>query len=332
MIINQPCKKSMVRNSIHPSDGGFALVTVVLIVSLLAVIGITLNRTGGMQTRISYNLNNAEEAYYIANAGLQHAFFKLNIDPSLTGIIFSDLPFSTGSYTVTVSSASTPMGNVLISSTGTTGTAAKTIEKIYFPASVAYPALQKDTTMSKHHTDNNYGISDYVKVGIMQLNKQRRGILAFDLSALPPGVVIKSAVLQLYLYDRERSSVGNNSLTIEINKIKSSWIEGVRDDEDCTVGVTWDEYDCDGNWTNPMISTQVETSSIVYYDDINTWHKWSITSLVQYWYDNPSSNYGMRLKDVDEQVSSDPFIAHFASGEYGDVNLRPKLTVYYRMP
>ena len=224
------------------------------------------------------------------------------------------------------------MGNVLISSTGSTGTAAKTIEKRYFPATVAYPALQKDTTMYRDKRDRNYGISDYIRVGLKESDKQYRGLLAFDLSTLPPGVVIKSAVLQLYMYDRSRESVANNLLNIEINRIQHSWVEGVEDNDDCTVGATWDEYDCNGNWTNPMISSQAETHSIVYYDDINTWHSWSITGLVQYWYDNPSENYGLRLNDENEQENLDPFRAEFASGEYSDVNLRPKLTVYYRLP
>jgi hypothetical protein len=331
MMVNHSHEKSMVRNSVHPSEGGFALVTVVLIVSLLAVIGITLNRTGGMQTKLSYNLNHGEEAYYIANAGLQHAFFILNNDPSLTGNIFLDVPFSNGSYTVSISDITSPMGNVLISSTGSTGTATKTIEKRHFPATVAYPALLKDTTRDRDEKGDNYGISPYLKIGIKEKDKQKRGILSFDLSSLPPGVVIKSAMLELYMYNRERSVIGNNLINIEVSRINHSWIEGIKDDSSCTVGATWEEYDCDSNWSNPMFSGS-ETNSIIYYNDINTWHKWSITSLVQYWYDNPSSNYGMQLLDTNENPNLEVFIGWFASGEYSDVNLRPKLTVYYRLP
>jgi hypothetical protein len=332
MMTDQTPEKSMVRNSIFHSDGGFALVTVLLIVSLLAVIGITLNRTGGMQTTISYNLNHGEEAYYIANAGLQHAFFALNNDPSLTGNIFSDLPFSNGSYTVTISSVSTPMGNVLVSSTGSTGTAVRTIEKTGFPSFVAYPVLIQDTTMDANLKFMNFGVSPYIKAGIMMQNKEKRGIFAFDLSSLPPGVVIKSAVFELYMYNRERSAIATNSIDVEVHRIDRLWIEGIQDGQNCTVGATQQKADCINNWMNPDFNSVAETKSIVYYNDINTWHKWSITGLVQYWYDNPSSNYGMRLKDDTEQVVSDPFVAYFASGEYSDVNLRPKLTVYYRMP
>jgi hypothetical protein len=332
MMTDQTSEKGIARNSIHHADGGFALVTVVLIVSLLAVIGITLNRTGGMQAMISHNLDHGEEAYYIANAGLQHALFKLNNDPSLTGNIFSDLPFSTGSYTVTISSVSTPMGNVLISSTGSTGTAVRTIEKTGFPSFVAYPVLVMDTIMDKGQMSWNFGISPYVKIGIMSQNKEKRGIIAFDLSSLPAGIVIKSAVLELYMYGRERTTIATNFINVEVHRIDQLWTEGEQNGQNCTVGATWQKYNCINIWNGPMFNGQAETKSIVYYDDINKWHKWGITSLVQYWYDNPSSNYGMRLKDETENVNNDPFIAHFASGEYSDVNLRPKLTVYYRLP
>jgi hypothetical protein len=300
-------------------------------VSLLAVIGITLNRTGGMQTKISYNLNHGEEAYYIANAGLQHAFFKLNNDPSLR-TTFTDIPFSTGSYTVSISDSTSPMGNVLISSTGSTGTAVRTIEKTAFPTAAAFAVLVMDTTMDRDINDFNYGDSPYLKIGITTNNEQKRGIIAFDISSVPPGVVIQSAVFELYMYGRERISIGTNSINAEVHRIEHSWIEGEQNAQNCTVGATWTKYDCNSNWTNPMFDNVAETSSIIYYDDINTWHKWNITGLVQYWLDNPSSNYGMRLKDANEQINFDPFIGHFASGEYGDVNLRPKLTVYYRLP
>jgi hypothetical protein len=323
--------KSIGDNAIQQSDGGFALVTVLLLVSLLAVIGVTLNRSGGMQATISHNLNHGEEAYYIANAGLQHAVFMLGSDPALTTTL-ADVPFGDGSYTFSITSDVTPMGQVLISSTGKMGTAERTIEKRHFPTVVAYPVLVQDTTITKEHKTLNYGISPYVKLGITSTDRQQRGMFVFDLTSLPPGIVIKAALLELYIYSRERTIIGTNVINSVVHRIDEPWIEGVQDGIACTVGTTWQTSDCNNNWSGSYLNSTVETNAVIHYEDINTWHRWNITNLVQYWYDNPSGNYGVLIKDEMEVGSFETFIAHYASGEYSDVNLRPKLTVYYRLP
>jgi hypothetical protein len=319
-------------NAVICSNSGFALVTVLLLVSLLAVIGITLNRSGGMQATIAHNLNHGEEAYYIANAGLQHAVFKLAGTPTLTGTIFSDVPFGDGSYTVSITSDVTPMGQVLISSTGKMGTAVRTIEKRHFPTVVAYPALVQDSSITKEDKTFNFGISPYVKVGITSTDKQKRGMIAFDLTSLPAGIVIKSAILELYMFNRERTVIGNNIIHAIVHRIDSPWVEGVQDGTACTVGTTWQNKDCITNWLGTDIDTTIQTNAVLNYDDINEWHTWNITNLVQYWYDNPSSNYGLLIKDNLEQGNQETFIAHYASHEYSDANLRPKLTVHYLLP
>lgn len=311
-------------------QSGFALVMVLFMVVLLAIIGITLNRTGGLQITLSHNLNAGEEAYYIAQAGIQHVMFMLMADPSLRGSVAAGVPFGTGSYTVSVSDSTSPAGNILISSTGTRGTVSRTIEKRMYSIFTAYPPLVMDTTMNETDQHFNYGISPYIKLGYLNNNSAKRGLLKFDLSSIPPNAVIVSAVFELYMYDRERIVIGNNTLTVEVHRINPvTWIEGVQDGATCTVGASWLRYDCSKTWKNPNFEDIAETSTAISYDDMSTWHQWNITSLVDIWYTSPSQNYGMRLKDQLEENNAEPFVGHFYSGEYSDVSLRPKLTVYY---
>jgi hypothetical protein len=145
--------------------------------------------------------------------------------------------------------------------------------------------------------------------------------------------MIKTALLELYMYDRERTVIGNNVINSVIYRVDNAWDEGVQDGAACiTEGATWQTRDCSNNWGGSDIDSTVQTNAVIDYDDINTWHTWNITNLVQYWYDNPSSNFGILIQDEMEIGNQETFIAHYASGEYGDVNLRPKLTVFYRLP
>ena len=57
------------------------------------------------------------------------------------------------------------------------------------------------------------------------------------------------------------------------------------------------------------------------------WVSWDVTELVQDWADRPDTNFGMAIDgDASAGVDSHRF---FASGEYPDPSLRPRLLVTF---
>lgn len=325
-----PAKKALF--SIHGSESGFALVTVLLMVSLMAVIGVTLNRTGGMQSTMFFNLNSGEEAYYTANAGIQHALFKLKLDPAMRGVILSDEPFGSGSYTVSVTDEITPMGTVLISSEGKADSAVRALQKRLVPPGTftVYPPLIKDTFLDQQNSNLNYGSSAQVQIGLIDM--AQRGVFEYDLSMIPSLATIDSASFELYMIGRHRTNETNNEINVNLHQILRSWSEGTKDGMICEIGATWNEYDCSNAWTaaGGDFKTAHETTAKIFFSDINQWHQWDVTTLVQDWVTGQYSNYGMLLRDQSENSGEvKNFTGYFCSEEYSDASLRPKLTVVY---
>jgi hypothetical protein len=328
--------------SILKSERGFALVTVLLMVSLLAIIGTTLNRTGGLQTTISSNLKAGDEARYMADAGIQHALFLLKINPELTGNVFTNEPFSTGSYTVSISSiiyagTKLPLGNVLISSTGTTGTASSTVEKRVTTDELftVYPQLIKDTYLSQNKSDTNYGVSDQINIGCWRTDPDR-GLFEYDLSVIPADAIIVSAVFELYMYGKKRQGINSNEINVRVYWMTRSWNEGeanIGKKVTCTNGATWETTDCATSWTvlGGDYDSNTVDETIIYYDDPDQWYQWDVMNLINDWLNLQMSNFGMVLKDNNEAGNSRKFVGYFYSKEYSDVNLRPKLTVKYKV-
>lgn len=175
------------------------------------------------------------------------------------------------------------------------------------------PAKGKDVYLYSLFPDNNDSDSNWLIVGLYQVGYVYRSLLQFDLSGLPANAVIASAHLQLYQYDHISYSSTPQDFTIDVYKINDPWQEEI---------VTWNTIP--GNQNIPESTCPVTLDAV-------TWLSWNITDLVQEWLDEPSSNYGVLLRDRDE--TSGNAVIYCRSSDYlTDPSLRPKLEITYYVP
>ncbi len=338
------------------SPNGFALVTVLLLVSLLAVISITLHRTGTIHATLSYHQEDGETAYYTAMAGVQHARFVLIDNPSFTGPLDTsgpnEIPFGEGSYATSIINGQDvplpgddepipPMGEYLISSTGKVGSTVRTLEKWVCPAGGAPQQIvlgddndDQDTYLREEEPVLRYGGSPELRIGSDD-HKGLRAAFQFDLNQIPAGASILSATLEIYMYGNVTGSAGSH-LEVEAHRITRDWHEGKEIDVEDGHGACWDWYHDEHDWTTPgaEYDPAVLSTTNILYGDTNRWYGWDVTTLVQGWVDGTFPNDGLILKDVDEGFPSqnDSMEALFYSREWSNQNYRPKLTVVYQEP
>lgn len=118
---------------------GMALISALLILLALSIIGVIAVNTTVTDTKISGNLKDSKQAFYLADAGISHAGYLLkqnidNWDTYLTPIGTTNL--GAGSYSVTISNIGTTEIRKKVVSTGETSTGAKAvIEAIFIKAS-----------------------------------------------------------------------------------------------------------------------------------------------------------------------------------------------------
>ncbi len=321
----------------HAGEPGIVLVTVLILVSLVAVIGITVNRAGGVGSVVARNLLEKEQAYYTAMAGAQHALFLWDRDSSLDGACFKDamdepirIPFAGGSYGASVTRPPAPMGDILITANGiSAGGVQAALEKWRYNVKItALPPLTKDVSLDEDFKERNFGALPELTIGAKDRKDEKRSVLEFDFSAIPSGATILSATLELYMYENEVAG-GNPTLNAAVHRMTRAWQEGTGmgggGDSD---GATWVHHNGANEWASAGGDFQAAAAAQtnIQVGEINQWHEWDVTALVQYWIDNPSANDGLILRD---STPANSFWGRFYSREYGDPAYRPKLTVVY---
>jgi uncharacterized repeat protein (TIGR01451 family) len=139
-------------------------------------------------------------------------------------------------------------------------------------------------------------------------------VLRFDLSGIPAGATIQSAVMELYY----ASSRVTTTEALRLHRVTRSWTE---------LGATWRTYDGTNNWAAQGGDYDAAVAASVNLDGtVNVWKQWAITSLVQSWANGTFTNYGVLLESPPASGNNE---RRFNSSENASATLRPKLTITY---
>jgi uncharacterized repeat protein (TIGR01451 family) len=135
-----------------------------------------------------------------------------------------------------------------------------------------------------------------------------RTLVQFDLSSIPPGTLVKCAALLLY----ENNTSADQ--TIHIHQTNASWLESQATWNNRTAANPWATAGGDYN-ASPTASFLPDATGLRIVE---------ITSLAQFWVDNPGANFGLLLRST---TLSDNADVQFKSLEDGTDP--PRLVVNY---
>ncbi len=147
---------------------------------------------------------------------------------------------------------------------------------------------------------------------------QERGLIEFDLSAIPTNAVVQSATLTLF----NNPTSSNGFLNGEHSHFSGS-------DASYLLQVTspWSENTV--TWNNQPATTL--TNAVTLPQDINPHQDYviDVTTMTQGMVANPATNYGFMLQLITEQYYR---CLLFASSDHPDSTLHPKLEICYTVP
>jgi hypothetical protein len=151
-------------------------------------------------------------------------------------------------------------------------------------------------------------------------------LMKFDLSSIPVGATIQSATLNLYLTGFD--STGDNTYTVTVHKNINK--------DPAVNNATGYTYDGVNGWTaniccyNNIPLAQADISAAYDTQGINktaSYKSWNVTTLIQEWINNPSTNFGLLLNS-DPSKLRDRW-RYFASMNESNASKHPYLTVTY---
>ncbi len=210
-------------------------------------------------------------------------------------------------------------------------------------ADVANLTAAKDNMILSESDDLSDGAGDYFFAGRNNAGNSRRGLIQFDVSAIPAGSTITSVQLTLYM---SRSKQGTDP--VAIHRVLTDWGEGASD-ADAEEGAGASAEDGDATWrytfydtADPPSAPQWTTlggdydataSASIPVGNDGQFYTWGSTAAmvadVQAWVDNTAGNYGWIL--IGDETTNRT-AARFNSRTNPTTSTRPVLAVTFTPP
>ena len=240
--------------------------------------------------------------------------------PTVTPVAPTLVQTATPSHTPTLGPSSTP--------TPTTSGPSRTPTLTTTPASAGTETtvtLQQglsgylgcdDTYIYQYAPNGNYCTQDLIMVGS---NQQYRGLVRFDVSAIPRNAVVTRAALQIYMagWGGLDTTVGVSFILRTVTACEATWNQAQN-------GNPWSQSGCNSTTTDRRSVTE----STVRTDGVGKWSEFALSAAVQSWVDGSLPNNGVLLSATNADLAN----LLFASAQTSDINFRPKLVVTYHVP
>lgn len=174
-----------------------------------------------------------------------------------------------------------------------------------------------DTFLDRDNPSTNYGNDGSLKIKTFQQYGYKRPIIRFDVSSIPSGSRVLSAILELRATDYTSADEG---MYVSVYGLKQSWEE---------LEATWDNratraYWATGGADNLQVDRDELPSDTQVVEETEIGYEWNVQSLVQAWVNGTRPNYGMIL--ISEGLTVEK---RFWSSEYSIEEWRPLLYVQY---
>ena len=296
-----------------------------------AITNLSLNAVSSSQVNLSWSTP-ADGGSPITSFQIFRTLNGAPFAPLITipsGTSYSDTSLSSGNVVTYMVRAVNAIGPATPSNIPTPVTTSPLIITANFTASKDNTLYEDPAGGFSNGAGKNFFTGTTLQPGI------RRTLIQFDLSSIPVGAVIDNSTLKLYMSKTITGPVVNT-----IHKVTNNWGEGTSDASG-PEGIGAASTNGDATWIHmfypnilwnnvggDFVATAT-ASKVINGTGFYVWNDTKMTSDVQVWVNNSTSNFGWLIKNADELTS--PGSKRFDSRE-NISGKNPLLTVTYHIP
>lgn len=176
-----------------------------------------------------------------------------------------------------------------------------------------------DTWMDEARPTTNFNSGSEANFLRVYADGHQNALIRFDLAGIPPGSIVESARLELYINGRSNT----NRLLADVYRMLRSWHPSE---------ATWQRADAGTLWQVPGAGGATDRSFVSegrldFNASPGTWVMADVTALVQHWVNHPEQNWGALIQGL----SGGGVQYVVCSSDYSQAWRRPRLVVHYRI-